>query len=103
MHEGPKSHNFQICQKIFESKKVLNTHRHSGQQTKTSSVSNLSEIIWKNLKSQKACQNIHEGLKPYQCQNCKRSFRSTGKLNRHNNNVHEGLKPYQCQSCHKLF
>ena len=43
--------------------------------------------------------SVHEGKKPYRCDNCEISFSSRNDLLGHNLSVHKKKKPYKCETC----
>ncbi|KAI9088838.1 hypothetical protein DFS34DRAFT_585722, partial [Phlyctochytrium arcticum] len=53
-----------------------------------------------NLKSH---QDVHTGLKPYQCEHCNVRFRRKQDLQRHNRTMHEAAKLHTCPRCQKEF
>ena len=48
-------------------------------------------------------QTVHEGEKPHECQDCKKTFGTKSNLQVHLNTVHKGLKPFQCSFCDESF
>ena len=46
---------------------------------------------------------VHEGLKPFECLTCKKSFSEKTNLRKHIAAVHDGLKPFECPTCKKSF
>jgi len=44
----------------------------------------------------------HSKERPYQCDVCARTFKTTTSLQNHVN-IHTGTKPYHCQSCSSAF
>ena len=46
---------------------------------------------------------IHEGLRPYKCEKCDKTFGVRERLKRHFETVHEGKKKYQCPLCSQKF
>uniref|UniRef100_A0A8C4Y8Z6 Uncharacterized protein n=1 Tax=Gopherus evgoodei TaxID=1825980 RepID=A0A8C4Y8Z6_9SAUR len=55
------------------------------------------ELVWKNIRSK-----IHTGDKPYECNDCGKSFIERTKLTRHQA-IHTGEKPHKCLDCGKTF
>ena len=45
---------------------------------------------------------IHDGLKPFQCDKCDKSFTEKGNLNKHKL-LHEGIKHFECDICEIKF
>ena len=45
---------------------------------------------------------MHTGVKPYECEICRKAFHSSGNLAIHTR-VHTGEKPYSCDICQKSF
>ena len=54
-----------------------------------------------NLKSH--VDSVHEGKKPFKCENCDYSCAEKGDLQKHITSVHEGKKPFNCESCDYKF
>ena len=43
--------------------------------------------------------SVHEGKKPFKCENCDKSFFYKSDMNKHVASVHEGKKPFKCEKC----
>ncbi|MCP9257500.1 hypothetical protein DINM_000852 [Dirofilaria immitis] len=50
----------------------------------------------------KTHMQIHDGVKPYNCPQCKRNFARKHTLTKHMR-THTGEKPYSCSECRKCF
>ena len=46
---------------------------------------------------------VHEGLRPYQCDICEKSYAENRDLKNHYKIVHDGTKSYFCDLCGKTF
>ena len=46
---------------------------------------------------------VHDGLKPFQCHFCDKSFPTSSALNQHVFSVHEGKRPFKCDICDQKF
>ena len=42
---------------------------------------------------------VHEGIRPYECEYCLKTFGMLANLNTHVTAVHEGKRPHQCKEC----
>ena len=47
-------------------------------------------------------ERIHIGEKPFECKTCKNAFSQSGDLRKHER-IHTGEKPYECKTCNKTF
>ena len=48
-------------------------------------------------------QEVHEGLKPFECELCETKFFLESRLKIHMRNVHEGEKKFECNLCGVKF
>lgn len=48
-------------------------------------------------------QNIHENIKPYNCQYCEETFFNNQAKLHHERRIHTFHKPYKCEPCEKSF
>ena len=46
---------------------------------------------------------VHEGQRPYKCEQCDKAFTRKRYLTGHVLVVHEGKKPWECDICHQGF
>ena len=46
---------------------------------------------------------VHEGQRPYKCEQCHKAFTRKRYLTGHVLVVHEGKKPWECDICHQGF
>ena len=46
---------------------------------------------------------VHLKIKPYECEQCQKSFILKDHLKRHINAIHLEIKPYECDQCKKSF
>lgn len=117
------------CQKIFQKKSDLDTHRrsHSGEKpfvcsqcgSRFSQKSNLTShlrihngdrrfkcpICSKTFVAKQALQNherVHTGERPHMCNDCGRAFADASTLRTHSRS-HSGIKPFLCHKCSKSF
>ena len=47
----------------------------------------------------KHIDSVHKGIKPFKCNMCKFEAAQEWNLNKHIESVHEGIKPYMCNNC----
>ena len=84
VHEGHKDFKCESCDKSFAEAWYLKKHIHT---------------VHEGQKDYKFEDN---GLLPYKCEECYKSFITPSKLQRHSFS-HSGLQPYQCNICAKSF
>ena len=64
------------------------------------------EYCGKSLKTHTLANHIrlvHEGVKPYKCDKCEKSFGKRINLRKHVEQVHEKLRNFHCEICGKAF
>lgn len=73
---------------------------------------NEDKIIYRCDKCNKTCNRksdfkkhcrIHSGERPFKCNNCDKSYATSGSLKLHEKCSHTGERPYKCENCDKSF
>lgn len=67
-----------------------------------SSKGTICQVCGKLVKGIQTHMLIHEGIKKFQCEYCKKSFIQSGQLKRHVNS-HLNIRNYSCSQCGKTF
>ncbi|XP_070570869.1 zinc finger protein 493-like [Ptychodera flava] len=92
-----------ICGKVLKCKTALKRHMSIH---KLQPVNAICEECGKTFKYQKSLRYhmlSHSGERPYQCQYCKKTYKSSYHRDEHIATVHNNLKPYHCEYCLHLF
>ena len=105
IHDGKKSFK---CDNLNSGNKAesKNTKESINLAAATSELSQSNsdvEIHGFNSDTEVDSRPVHEGKKPYRCDDCEVSFSSQKMLLDHNLSVHKKKKPYNCETCNYNF
>ncbi|XP_065091860.1 zinc finger protein 184-like [Ochlerotatus camptorhynchus] len=86
-----------------ESDDITDTHSASASSKHTSNKGQMCKICGKYSTCLKYHLMCHTGERPFPCDFCDKTFRTSTKLNVHVNGVHLKVRKYTCEICNKKF
>jgi len=101
-YQGVKRFSCDACDKMFVSKRTMETHKrviHLGESSHKCSICNKPFAKLYDLKTH---QVVHTGERPHSCDVCNKTFSVKSSLKEHMR-LHTGERPFKCDICDKSY